>query len=129
MSDQEKKPQNISIDKIIEDANAEKDKLIDLNLKRRSPKLQALLAQIKEDENNPQNILEQLRARQATYNDRTKEPIPRQYNAHCLFQEILEKLNQDQDIDSLKDIIVGYLDAICTELPDATAKRIRRKLQ
>ena len=125
---EKKPPQDISIDKIIEDANAEKDKLIDLNLKRRSPKLQALLEQAKVDADDPRSILEQIRARQAAYNDTIKVHVPRQYNAHCLFQEITEKLNQDQDIDSLKDIIVGYLDAICAELPDATARRIRRKL-
>lgn len=131
---QEKKPQDISIDKIIEDAKETQSKLAELNLKHPRAKLETLLKQIQEQDDS-RDILEKIRDRQEDCDDEDyvseeefNEVTDMLYNSHCLYQEILEKINEEQDINSVRTIILQYLDVICAEMPDITAQRIRYRL-
>ena len=136
MSNNQNKPTNISIDKIIEDTIETQDKLAELQLKQPKAKLKALLEQIKEQDDS-QSILEQIRARQEDYDDEDEcvseeefdEDTEVLYNSHCLYQELQDMINQEQNIESVRQIVLNYMTVICTVMPDVIAQRVKYCLE
>ena len=123
----DKNLQTISIDEILSKIKAEQDTL---NTAKGSTKLASLLAQIHGDEFEGLNNLP---GWQGNFDDSDEDYVSDEefdevtaqtYNAHCLYQGIQEKINEEKDIKELEKIMLSYLKIICSEMPDIMAQRI-----